>query len=75
MKYIKKFNESFDSEKTFNVDDRFQGSDTTLSKSDIERSWDLSEEEFDSEKTLAEFLDTCEQGDSWESESKVLTCN
>jgi hypothetical protein len=74
MKYLKGFNESFENEKTFRVSDRFQkNEDITLSQSDIERAWDLSEQDFDS-LTLAEYLETCEQGDSWETESKILTC-
>ena len=75
MKYLKGFNESFKQEKSFLVSDRFEKSDdVTLSQSDIERSWDLSEQDFDSSLTLAEYLETCEQGDSWETESKIITC-
>lgn len=75
MKYLKGFNESFEQEKTFIVSDRFEKSeDVTLSQSDIERAWDLSEQDFDSNLTLAEYLETCEQGDSWETESRILTC-
>jgi hypothetical protein len=75
MKYLKRFNESFEQEKNFLVTDRFKkNSDITLSQSDIERAWDLSEQDFDSSLTLAEYLETCEAGDTWESSSKVLTC-
>lgn len=75
MIYLKRFNESFEQEKKFLVTDRFKkNSDITLSQSDIERAWDLSEQDFDSSLTLAEYLETCETGDTWESASKVLTC-
>ena len=74
MIYLKRFNESFEQEKNFLVTDRFKkNSDITLSQSDIERAWDLSEQDFDSSLTLAEYLETCEAGDTWESASKVLT--
>ena len=62
MIYLKRFNESFEQEKKFLVTDRFKkNSDITLSQSDIERAWDLSEQDFDSSLTLAEYLETCEE--------------
>ncbi len=75
MKYLKKFNESNGLEKLFIVNDLSgRGVKVKLSKSDIESSWDISEEDDYTEKTLAEFLEESEMGDTWGTNSVKITC-
>jgi len=76
MKHLKRFNESIDeNEKEFFIKDLSgRGAKARLSKSDIERTWDLSEEDDDTEQTLAEFLDDAEEGDTWGTNSVKITC-
>lgn len=75
MKHLRRFNESESQEKEFMVKDLSgRGAKARLSKSDIERTWDLSEEDDDTEQPLAEFLDEAEMGDTWETNSVKITC-
>ena len=75
MKHLRRFNESESQEKEFMVKDLSgRGAKARLSKSDIERTWDLSEEDDDTEQTLAEFLEEAEMGDTWGTNSVKITC-
>jgi len=75
MKHLRRFNESESSEKEFLVKDLSgRGASARLDKSDIERTWDLSEEDDTTEQTLAEFLDEAETGDTWGTNSVKITC-
>ncbi len=75
MKHLRRFNESESQEKEFMVKDLSgRGAKARLSKSDIERTWDLSEEDDNTEQTLAEFLEEAEMGDTWGTNSVKITC-
>jgi len=75
MKHLRRFNESESQEKEFMVKDLSgRGVNSRLGKSDIERTWDLSEEDDNTEQTLAEFLDEAEMGDTWGTNSVKITC-
>ena len=67
---------AFEKEKFFLAEDRTGRSAKPykLDKTHIERTWDLDEEDWNSEITLREYLDECEEGDSWETNDKRLTC-
>jgi hypothetical protein len=73
MKHLRKFNESVQNEFLV-VDKSGRGFKSKLSKNDIESSWDISEEDYDTEQTLAAFLDDAEMGDTWETNSVKITC-
>ena len=45
-----------------------------LSKKRIEKYWDLDEEDWDSEVTLGDFLEDCETGDEWNTQSEKIRC-
>lgn len=75
MKHLRKFNESESQEKEFLIKDLSgRGANARLGKSDIERTWDLSEEDDNTEQTLAEFLEEAEMGDTWGTNSVKITC-
>ena len=79
MKHLRKFNEVNGNRiprvKEFLVKDLSgRGFTSTLEKEDIEDTWDLSEEDDNTEQTLAEFLDEAEMGDNWETNSVKITC-
>jgi hypothetical protein len=74
MRHLRKFNESESKEKEFMIKYLSGGGTKTLGKSDIERTCDLSEEDDNTEQTLAEFLDEAKIGDTWVSNTLKITC-
>ena len=56
------------------VDKSGRGFTNTLDKSHIEKTWDLGEQDWSSEQTLGDFLESAEMGDVWETNSEKLTC-
>jgi hypothetical protein len=79
MKHLRKFNEVNGNRmprvKEFLVKDLSgRGITSTLEKEDIEDTWDLSEEDDNTEQTLAEFLDEAEMGDTWGTNSVKINC-
>ena len=64
------------SEKYFDVTDKTGRSmkPYKLDKTHIEKTWDLSEEDWDSEKTLADFLENCYIGDTWNTRTVKFEC-
>jgi hypothetical protein len=45
-----------------------------LDKQHIEKTWDLSETDWDTEKSLEEFLDNCYIGDIWNTRTEKIEC-
>jgi hypothetical protein len=43
-------------------------------KQHIEKNWDLSETDWDTEKSLEEFLDNCYIGDTWNTRTIKIEC-
>ena len=43
-------------------------------KQHIEKNWDLSEADWDTEKSLEEFLDNCYIGDTWNTRTEKIEC-
>jgi len=77
---IKKFNEFITEskeEKYFKVLDKSGRSSKPylLDKTHIQNTWDLSEEDWDTEKTLGEFLDNCYIDDVWNTQDVKITCH
>ena len=63
-------------EKYFSVTDKTGRSmkPYKLSKSHIQKHWDLTEEDWDTEETLEDFLDSCYIGDTWNTRTEKFEC-
>jgi len=63
-------------EKHFSVTDKSGRSmkPYKLTKSQIEKNWDLDEEDWDTEQTLRDFLDSCYIGDTWNTRTEKIEC-
>ncbi len=73
MKYLIRFNESIENEKYFLGHEGGRGEYYTITKSNIEKGWDLNEED-DSDVVLGDYLDYAEIGDRWILRPDSLTC-
>lgn len=69
-------NENKKEEKYFAVTDKTGRSmkPYKLDKTHIENTWDLSEEDWDTEQTLGDFLDDCYIGDTWNTRTEKVKC-
>lgn len=45
-----------------------------LDENHIEKTWDLSEQDWDNEITLGEFIKNCSIGDCWNNDSVKIQC-
>lgn len=70
-------NESNKEEKYFLVTDKSGRSmkPYKLDKTHIMKTWDLSEEDWDTEKTLGDFLEDCYIDDKWETREVKIVCD
>jgi hypothetical protein len=73
MKYLIRFNESIENEKYFLGHEGGRGEYYKITKSDIEKGWDIYEED-DNDVALGDFLDSAEIGDRWILRPDSLTC-
>ena len=73
---IEKGMRDFSNEKYFLVTDKSGRSmkPYKLNKTDIEQSWDLTEEDWDTEQTLSDFLENSSFGDFWNTQSVEFEC-
>jgi hypothetical protein len=69
-------NENNKQEKYFAVTDKTGRSmkPYKLNKTHIEKNWDLSEQDWDNEKTLGDFLEDCYIGDVWNTRTEKFEC-
>jgi len=63
-------------EKYFSVTDKSGRSvkPYKLDKTHIQKHWDLDEEDWDTEKTLGDFLEDCYIGDIWNTRTEKIEC-
>jgi len=77
VKNFKQFvNENKKEEKYFSVTDKTGRSmkPYKLDKTHIEKTWDLSEEDWDTEQTLGDFLEDSYIGDTWNTRTEKFEC-
>lgn len=69
-------NENKKEEKYFSVTDKTGRSmkPYKLDMTHIKKTWDLSEEDWDTEQTLGDFLEDCYIGDTWNTRTEKFEC-